>query len=149
MPDGTLGIVDYKTGKPPSASQVENGFALQLGVLGLIARDGAFEQDQTRISGEVGAYEYWSLSRRADKTCFGFAEVPMKVDGKRTGLSPDAFLPEHERYLHEAIARYINGNEPFTAKENPNYPGYDEYDQLMRLTEWMVHQVGDDGEGEA
>ncbi|WP_370516052.1 double-strand break repair protein AddB [Novosphingobium sp. Gsoil 351] len=35
-----LAIIDYKTGAPPTAAQVENGFNLQLGVLGLIAARG-------------------------------------------------------------------------------------------------------------
>jgi len=29
------------------------------------------------------------------------------------------------------------GSEPFTARLNPNLPGYDDYDQLMRLDEWV------------
>ena len=41
--DGGLAIVDYKTGKPPSQKAVDEGFALQLGLLGLIARAGGFE----------------------------------------------------------------------------------------------------------
>ena len=43
LPDGTLAIVDYKTGGPPSPARVEAGFALQLGTLGLIAAEGDFD----------------------------------------------------------------------------------------------------------
>ena len=43
LPDGTLAVIDYKTGKPPSGAQVEEGFALQLGTLGLMVERGAFE----------------------------------------------------------------------------------------------------------
>jgi ATP-dependent helicase/nuclease subunit B len=59
LPDGGLAIVDYKTGKPPSQKAVEEGFALQLGLLGLIGRAGGFEG----VSGEPEAFEYWSLQR--------------------------------------------------------------------------------------
>ena len=41
--DGTLAIIDYKTGKAPSAKAVAEGFALQLGLLALIAERGGFE----------------------------------------------------------------------------------------------------------
>jgi ATP-dependent helicase/nuclease subunit B len=41
---GRLGIVDYKTGPPPTNAQVEQGYALQLGVLGLIAARGGFRR---------------------------------------------------------------------------------------------------------
>ena len=43
MGDGTLGIVDYKTGQPPSTKAVRAGYSLQLGLLGLIAERGGFE----------------------------------------------------------------------------------------------------------
>jgi ATP-dependent helicase/nuclease subunit B len=40
LADGTLAMVDYKTGTPPSARMVQEGFALQLGLIGLIAQGG-------------------------------------------------------------------------------------------------------------
>ncbi|MEM8725262.1 MAG: PD-(D/E)XK nuclease family protein, partial [Pseudomonadota bacterium] len=138
LPDGALAIVDYKTGGSPSPSQVEAGYALQLGLLGLIARDGSFERDRTLISGKTETFEYWSLARAKTDGEFGYRDVPMKVDGKRAGLTPEEFLPAHEDRLGEAIAKYITGTEPFRAKENPDYPGYTDYDQLMRLDEWIT-----------
>ena len=42
LADGGLAIVDYKTGKAPAQKAVDAGFALQLGLLGLIARAGGF-----------------------------------------------------------------------------------------------------------
>ncbi|MEP5939174.1 MAG: double-strand break repair protein AddB [Erythrobacter sp.] len=145
LPDGSLGIVDYKTGNPPSAGQVEAGYALQLGTLGLIAREGDFEG----ISGDATAFEYWSLAKAKTKekgTHFGFVGVPMKVGRKTKGLVPDEFLPRHEQFLTDAITRFIKGAEPFTARLNPDYPGYADYDQLMRLEEWQIRLAdGDDG----
>ena len=40
---------------------------------------------------------------------------------------------------------YIRGRKPFRARENPDYPAYDTYDQLMRLTEWLPRM--DEGNG--
>ena len=148
LADGTLAIVDYKSGKPPSKNEVSAGFRLQLGVLGLIARDGSFKTDQGALSGETSAYEFWSLKKAKDGA-FGEKVSPLKLGTRETGLLPEEFLPQHEEYLRRAIANYINGTEPFTAKENPNYPGYDEYDQLMRLSEWLVHQIDTDAEDAA
>ena len=48
-----LAIVDYKTGKPPSKTAVAEGFALQLGLLGLIASLGGFDG----IAGSPQAHE--------------------------------------------------------------------------------------------
>ncbi len=143
LPDGTLAIVDYKTGGPPTAAQVEAGYALQLGVLGLIAREGNFKAGDGSVSGDATGFEYWSLAKKAGE--FGYIDVPMKVGRKRSGMLPDDFLPEHERFLREAIGKYIKGDAPFTAKENPDYPGYTDYDQLMRLEEWIVGLTGREG----
>ena len=43
LADGTLAIADYKTGTVPTRKEVANGYRLQLGLLGLIARDGGFK----------------------------------------------------------------------------------------------------------
>ena len=44
LADGGLAIIDYKTGAPPIAeARSKAGFALQLGLLGLIGRAGGFE----------------------------------------------------------------------------------------------------------
>ena len=65
---GDLLIVDYKTGGPPTPKQVEQGYALQLGVLGLIAEAGGFDG----LKGSAKGFEYWSLSRSKRDKEFGF-----------------------------------------------------------------------------
>ena len=70
----------------------------------------------------------------------------MRVGAKRSGLTLEEFLPRHEQYLTDAITRFIKGSEPFTAKHNPNYPGYDTYDQLMRLEEWQIRLADSDAD---
>ena len=130
--DGSLAIVDYKTGKPPSATMVEQGFALQLGLVGLIARAGGIEG----VVGDPAAFEYWSLGRNKERG-FGFVQSPVKAPGNRAAMQPEELLPTTADFLHEAIARWILGDEPFTARLNPDLPNYSDYDQLMRLDEWQ------------
>lgn len=139
LADGTLAIVDYKTGKPPSGSMVEQGFALQLGLIGLIASRGGM----AGVAGEPSVFEYWSLGRNKQRG-FGYADSPILDGRKKAGVRREDFLPETERYLRDAIARWLLGSEPFTARLNPNLPGYADYDQLMRLDEWQ----GREGDGE-
>ncbi|QIQ86265.1 double-strand break repair protein AddB [Erythrobacter sp.] len=154
LPGGTLAIVDYKTGTPPSAAQVEAGFALQMGILGLIARDGVFEMGETRVSGDATRFEYWSLGRDSKRSkdgppAFGYVKEPVRTGRMKTGVPPEDFLPHHEERLREAIRRYIRGDDPFRARENPDYPGYHDYDQLMRLEEWIVSLApGGEGDGD-
>ncbi len=137
LPDGSLAIVDYKTGSPPSAAQAEAGYALQMGLLGLIARDGGFNSGDRIISDEASAFEYWSLGRAKDGE-YGYQDEPLKTGRKKSGLTQEQFLPAHEAFLGKAISTYLHGDAPFRAKENPDYPGYSDFDQLMRLDEWIV-----------
>jgi ATP-dependent helicase/nuclease subunit B len=129
---GRLAIVDYKTGRPPSGAMVEKGYALQLGVLGLIARAGGFEH----IAGEPERFEYWSLAKKGSD--FGFCEEPILEGRRKTGVPRGEFLSQAEHYLDDALAKWILGREPFVARLNPDYPGYADYDQLMRLDEWLA-----------
>jgi ATP-dependent helicase/nuclease subunit B len=124
LPDGGIAIVDYKTGKPPSKKAIEAGFALQLGLLGLIGDAGGFEH----VSGRPELFEYWSLVRERDK--FGkCVRAGKDMEGR-------AFLEHAHRHFTVAAERWLNGIEPFTAKLNPAYAPYGDYDQLMRLEEW-------------
>ncbi len=131
LPDGTLAIIDYKTGTPPSASMVEQGFALQLGTTGLIAENDGFDG----VSGTPTHFEYWSLSR--GKEGFGYRVEPIPEGRRKSGIPREDFLHESARYLGEAIDTWITGDEPFTARLNPDLGGYNDYDQLMRLDEWQ------------
>ncbi|MXO90073.1 PD-(D/E)XK nuclease family protein [Pontixanthobacter aquaemixtae] len=130
----SLAIVDYKTGGPPTGKEVEAGYALQLGTLGLMAGKGAF-------GGPMGTpekFEYWSLAK-SDKseTGFGYIATPLKEGSKRSGILPEDFLPKAQDFLDDALDRWILGDEPFTARLNPDAKVYTTYDQLMRLDEWM------------
>jgi ATP-dependent helicase/nuclease subunit B len=125
MADGSLAILDYKTGQPPSKKAVAEGFALQLGLLGLIARAGGFSE----LSGRPSAHEYWSLAKKSGRKTPGF------VDAADNG-QPAAFLAAAEQAFAQAAAKWLTGDEPFTAKLNPAYAPYGDYDQLMRLEEW-------------
>ena len=124
LADGGLAIIDYKTGKPPSKKAIDAGFALQLGLLGLIGRAGGFEG----VSGEPEAFEYWSLIRDRD----GFGKC-IRAD---KDMEEGEFLSHAYRNFAEAVERWLTGSEPFTAKLNPAYAPYGDYDQLMRLEEW-------------
>ena len=144
LADGSLAIVDYKTGAPPPKKQVLAGYALQLGLLGLIAGQGRFSNEKTGqvVTGTATRFDYWSLGKAKKEEGFGYKETPIKEGSAKTGLLPDEYLPFHAEKLGKAIALYIKGSKPFTARENPDYTGYNEYDQLMRLEEWLVHITG-------
>ncbi|WP_166039977.1 double-strand break repair protein AddB [Sphingosinicella sp. YJ22] len=124
--DEGLAIVDYKTGKPPSRKAVDEGFSLQLGLLGLIAERGGFPG----ADGRAERFEYWSLAK--DKGKFGYV---VSAD-LRSGMAPGDFVASAAARFTEAADKWLTGAEPFTAKLHPAYAPYGDYDQLMRLDEW-------------
>ena len=138
MPDGTIGIVDYKTGKPPSAKQVRAGYALQLGLLGLIAEQGGFPG--TGAQEVAGCFEYWSLAKKND--AFGYRDSPVDPMGKRDKIITADFTSWVHARFEEVAAAYLTGDAPFDAQVNPEVANYGDYDQLMRLEEWYGRDDG-------
>ncbi|WEK01493.1 MAG: double-strand break repair protein AddB [Candidatus Sphingomonas phytovorans] len=136
MPDGTLAVIDYKTGKAPSPASVRAGFSLQLGLLGLIAERGGFEG----IQGDARGFEYWSLGKRNDS--FGYITSPVDPAGKAEKVRPEDFPALAAHHFTEAVAAWLTGGEAFTAKLHPEYAPYADYDQLMRRDEWYGRERG-------
>jgi ATP-dependent helicase/nuclease subunit B len=56
--------------------------------------------------------------------------------GGRSGLDAADFTSAAERHFLAAAAKWLTGDEPFTAKLHPEFAPYAEYEQLMRLDEW-------------
>ncbi len=129
LPGEGLAIVDYKTGEPPSDAQVKAGFALQLGLIGLMAERGAFDD----VKGRATAFEYWSQGREQGR---GFGKIKSPTSGKgRDKSDPETFVAEMMHHFEQAIGQWLTGDAPFTAKLHPEL-AYSEFDQLMRYDEW-------------
>ena len=63
---------------------MQEGYSLQLGLLGLIAEQGGFEG----IEGAAACFEYWSLARDQRSGRLGYVESPV---GGRSGLDAAEF----------------------------------------------------------
>ena len=135
--DGSLTVIDYKTGTPPSAAQVEAGYSMQLGLLGLIAERGGFDG----IGGIPAGFEYWSLGRNPRDGTLGYRNSPV---GRKDGTAAEDFTRLAAATLTSAVETWLTGDAPFTAKLAPEYAPYADYDQLMRLDEWYGRDTGGD-----
>lgn len=129
LADGSLVIVDYKTGTAPSVVQIEAGYALQLGLMGLMAENQGFKG----VNGLASAFEYWLLSR--DSTTKAFGKIRQAL-GQGRGLDPADLTSAAHDHFSEAAARWLSGDAAFTAKLHPEYAPYSDYDHLMRYEEW-------------
>ncbi|MET0361253.1 MAG: double-strand break repair protein AddB, partial [Sphingobium sp.] len=133
-PDGSLIVVDYKTGKAPSAAQVKAGYSLQLGLLALIAQEGGFKP--VAPGSIAGGFEYWSLGRNTEGG-FGKIASPVHPTGARGAIVTDQFVDLVARQFIEVATAYLTGMAPFAARPHPDAPVFTDYDHLMRLDEWF------------
>jgi ATP-dependent helicase/nuclease subunit B len=97
-------------------------------LLGLIGRAEGF----AGVSGRPEAFEYWSLQRYNGR--FGRLMRPDR------DMDEGEFLERARSSFADAARQWLTGSEPFTAKLNPAYAPYGDYDQLMRLEEWYGRQ---------
>ena len=140
LADGSFAIVDYKTGGAPSTKAVEKGYKLQLGLIGLMAEAGGIEG---LPAAQASAFEYWSLAKdKRSATDFGKVSSPVKTAGNKAKIQPEDFVAHTQDHLEDAIKTYLLGDAPFLARLAPDYPGYADYDQLMRLDEWFGREDG-------
>ncbi len=137
--DGSLTIIDYKTGQPPAPKQINAGYALQLGLLGHMAINGCF----ARRKRPVAALEYWSLAKdqqaKDGANPFGYRRKLGSGRSAQKKASEDLIADMVAR-AEEAIEKWIKGDAPFVAKLRPEFTNYDDYDQLSRLQEWDQRQ---------
>jgi ATP-dependent helicase/nuclease subunit B len=134
--DGSLIIMDYKTGGSPKPKQIYAGYALQLGLIGLMAERGAIKG----VRGDALGFEYWSLGKDQKRGAFGYiahATAPKASDKRKAA---DEFVGFITKQAEDALNLWILGAEPFTAKLHPEFSNYADYDHLMRLQEWDGRQ---------
>jgi ATP-dependent helicase/nuclease subunit B len=127
LTDGSLRLLDYKTGSPPSPSRVRAGEAPQLPLEAAIAAAGGFAD---LPAGDASALIYWRVHGGPTKgevtlvTKDGAAEVQALAAAARQGLE-------------ELIAGFLLGDRPFLARPHPKRaPRSRDYDHLARVAEW-------------
>jgi ATP-dependent helicase/nuclease subunit B len=127
--EGRLAIVDYKSGGAPSAKAAFDKLDNQLGLLGLIAREGGMKGVE---AAPVEALEYWSL--RPDRRAGGAGKVSNTYGSRSDLKSAEAAIDHAADALAALAALYLFGDAPFIPGEAA---GYGDYDQLMRRDEWF------------
>ena len=123
LADGTLAIVDYKTGGMPTQTEVRTGLEPQLPLLALIASEGGFEGIP---ASPISALAYWKLSGGAEpgEECAIKESVDTLMESARAGLE-------------NLITRFADPKMPYLAVPIPGLqPRYDDYAHLARLAEW-------------
>lgn len=128
---GGLRIIDYKTGAPPSKTEVAAGFAPQLPLEAVIAEAGGFENLPKK---SVEALDYWRLrgGNPAGEVSSAGNDIPGLTEQAKEGV--------------EALVRAFDREDtPYEARPRPDQaPKYSDYEHLARVKEWAAAE-GEDG----
>ena len=132
--DGTISIIDYKTGTTPSRKKVQDRRATQLLIEAVIAEAGGFSAGDAEAPKGLKALEYWQLSGSLDRTA------------RITPVLPEGFNADIDRqYLSDLICKYDNADQPYVPEPSPHdRPAYSDYRHLSRVREWRPQEVDDD-----
>lgn len=125
LPDGSLALVDYKTGTPPAVRDIELGFAPQLPLEALIAQEGGFEGLDAAPVGELA---FWKLTggEPAGEVRPVKGDLADLVEQAREGLS-------------RLIALFDDPATPYRSQPRPGWaPRFSDYGHLARIAEWSA-----------
>jgi ATP-dependent helicase/nuclease subunit B len=112
--DGSLAIIDYKSGTVPKAKEVQFGYAPQLPLLAAIAEDGRFKD---LSASAVGTMAYWRITG---------GDPPGQVEER------EASIEETRMGLARLLAEFDDKDTAYAAAEEPD----SEYAHLARVKEW-------------
>lgn len=145
LADGTLDIIDYKTGVSPSIDQVAAGYAPQLPLEALIAAGpSGFTTQESAIKGRASRLSYWRLRGTQEGGAIEDVLQALKLRDTMADYASDGesvaatFLRLTEHSLIERIKRYDNPRTPYLSRPRPAFAGYGDYDHLARVQEWAV-----------
>jgi len=127
LPDGTIALLDYKTGLAPKPKDVQEGRAPQLTLEAAMILRGAFGEEW---QGEVSELAYWKLGGASAP---GEESEPFKRD-------QPAIQQGAADALASLLARIEEFDDPETAylaHPHPEFqPRFPDYKQLARVAEW-------------
>jgi ATP-dependent helicase/nuclease subunit B len=123
LSDGSVCIVDYKTGGIPKKEEVEAGIEPQLQLLALIAQAGGFEGIQPA---NVAACNYWAL--KSGKTGCKISPYPQEIE---------SLVEQAETGLKSLIAAFNDPSIAYEASPRARFqPRHNDYAHLSRAEEW-------------
>ena len=127
--DGTLAILDYKTGTAPGQSDADAGLAPQLLLEAAIAAEGGFGPD---LTGTAAALIYWRLTGGIDP-----GEVKPLFKNAASDI-PDAVADAKDR-LCDLIDSFDQPERAYLSRPHPGLAlRFSDYEQLARVAEWSA-----------
>ncbi len=131
LKDGTLSIIDYKTGATPSKIEIGLGFAPQLPLEAALAIQGGFNGV---APAPVSCLEFWRLSGGdpAGERVPAGADIALLAEAAHDGLE-------------RLVAKFDDPATPYLSRpDSGRAPRWSDYEHLARVQEWSVVDGGGD-----
>ncbi len=134
--DGSLEIIDYKTGTLPSETDIVSGYAPQLPLEALVAQESGLGNVEKK---PVKAISHWELKAKKDKA------PEIKTIPKKANEAIGPIIDQAKQQLLAMIEAFYNTENPASyrvtpdsqnIKETDNVRRYDDYKHLARESEW-------------
>ncbi|MGH6735541.1 MAG: double-strand break repair protein AddB [Methyloceanibacter sp.] len=134
--DGGVVIYDYKTGKPPLATHVDDLYAPQLSLEAAIAEAGGFADIGERAVRELRYIRVSGRDEGGEERLAGTAEA-------------HALAATALESLTRLIAHFADTETPYEVKRRAaaafrDIYRYDEYEHLARVKEWLTQEAEED-----
>lgn len=127
MNDGSVEIIDYKTGTPPTTKEVHAGFAPQLPLEGYLLTQGGFQEIGKR---HVSDLAYWRLAAKTQN-----AKITSVMNKKS---DEDTVIETAYLGLKKLITVFNDENVAYESCPAPKIaPRYNDYEHLSRAKEWL------------
>lgn len=127
LADGTLAILDYKTGTVPKGTEIETGHAGQLLMEAAIAEAGGFGE---ALRARVSELSYWRLSGGRDP---GRSTRLHKKDPAATAAAGT----EAALRVQALVTAFDHPDKAYLSQPHPGAaPRFSDYAQLARVWEW-------------
>ncbi len=145
--DGTLAVLDFKTGTPPSKPQIKAGLAPQLLLESAMGVAAPFTAKGMGVTGATSAPVSFGPA-----VISSASYVALKADADGLQSSEIATPAELARLSAECLAGFTDmvagfrcGERPFTSRFAPQFMRYaGDFDHLARVKEWSLSGEGAD-----